>query len=89
MEYIGKRTVRSLLALAAVAAASMGTTRSAAAEGWGCGGASGCTYSCNNISNVCKAFGCNNGTCSQSYSCGLFGYHFTCYAGGQELPTTP
>jgi hypothetical protein len=82
MKYIGRRTMRSLMALASVVAASFGTSTPAAAAGTGCGGGSGCVYSCGYYPNFCKVFGCNTGSCNQSYSCGLFGYLYSCYPGG-------
>lgn len=82
MSYIGKRSLRSLLALACVVLAGVAIPKPAAAAAFGCGYAEACAYGCEGTaSGFCRSAGCTEYSCQQSYSCGLFMVKIVCSAG--------
>ena len=84
MSYLGKRSIRSLLALTCVSAAGLFTPESAVARETGCGSSVvvTCDYGCRY--DLCQSLGCTWVICDQSYQCGFFMVKTTCGGGAEE-----
>ena len=82
MIHIGKRTLRSLAALACVVAAGLVSPQQAVAAEDSCGyGVLQCNYGCQ--PSLCASLGCTYYQCYQSYQCGFFMVLTVC-GGGEE-----